>query len=949
MRFIVLLCGCGLLTRSIRATEPAPKAELGEIEVRVVDAAGVAQAGAKVSLFNVERRSRLASDAKRDQLADAAGIVRYDHLQTGVEYKLRATTSNHLLGFRECAIGSDKLRTEVDLRVSQPVGAKIHVHDGSGKPICGALFFSVWNLGPNGRIGFGWKDLPTFALASKRSNAEGDLPLPEMPGGRTGFQLFHANYVPVEFIEQTIEPGSNIDITMHNGVKVDLEVDVPGGALPKNGVRLFLLHESVSSPSTLIGALPDPPADGKVRLTLAPGKCSSFYVSHPDYISTPEYHVPFKQFELRDNGNRFTFQFRSKFKVKGKVLEDDSGKPAKDQFVRAQTDAGKLEGPFAEFATRWNDLEAAKTDEQGQYEIELPVGKARISAARVGKVIARPEYVAFDVAADGTADIPNIFVQPIPSVRGIVLNSDGKPVPRAIVRFRDSDRVWDGPVVADSKGRFELTPDGNSTELTSDNIKPTQTILAFHPYEPLSAEAHVSFADNKSCVNVELHLTAQDYTFPLTAYPTEIESLQQDLSPKLRAERASMTRPGQHPPELDGALWLNIDKPKLSLAEFRGRYLLLDFWTTWCGVCKYDRPRLDLAYELYKDKALAVVCVHDNSVPIDEIKKYVAENNIRYPVVIDHEDGRILEAYKSLGVQGYPTYILIGPDGRIVGDPTQTGRGLYLYKFEILRQQLMSQQAGVGAALRIANGKVLVTSVVPDSAAARTDALHRDDQIVAIAEEHGEPVDVAGLTLEKVVSLIRGRNGIVVRLTVVPAGKEATEARVVSLTRGHVQTPFGGLGDGKLLSPGTMAPNFKFTRLADGKEDELAGHRGKLVVFVAWASWCKPCLEHMAKFDAMVTDHPEWKDRVEILPVSIDESRDAAADCSKAHHWSKLSPAWTGPTICDAYHINGVPVICVIGRDGKIIADNSVQDISKLIQEQHLLDGGDKQPPEKKK
>jgi thiol-disulfide isomerase/thioredoxin len=442
----------------------------------------------------------------------------------------------------------------------------------------------------------------------------------------------------------------------------------------------------------LIGVLPDPPSDGRIRLTLAPGKCSSFYVSHPDYISTPEYHVSFKQFELQSSGNRFTFQFRPKFKVHGRLLEQNTGKPAKDQFVLALIDAGKQEGPFAEFATRWNELGSATADDRGNYEIELPPGRVRISASK-GKVIGRPEYVELEVAADGAAKIPDIFVQPIPKVRGVVLDQAGKPMPKAIVRFRDSDRAWDGPVLADSQGRFELSPEGNSINLLSDDINPTQTILALDPYEPLGAEAKIRFTEAKSCANVELRLAPQDYSVPVTAYPTEVESLMQDLSQKLRAERASMTRPGQTPPELDGALWLNIDKPKLSLADFRGRFVLLDFWTTWCGVCTHDRPRLDAAYDLYKAKGLAVICVHDNSVPIDDIKKYVAENKISYPVVIDHEDGRILEAYKSLGVAGYPTYILIGPDGKIAGDPTHTGRGLYLYKFEILRQQLMSRGA----------------------------------------------------------------------------------------------------------------------------------------------------------------------------------------------------------------------------------------------------------------
>jgi thiol-disulfide isomerase/thioredoxin/protocatechuate 3,4-dioxygenase beta subunit len=903
----------------------------------VIDSAGAPQGGAKVSLFRVDHDTRLSSVAKRDQTADAAGIVRFDQLETGVEYKLSATTSDHLLGFLECAPTSGKPRVEIGLRVSRPIGAKIHIHDDAGKPIRNAFIFGLWGTGPNGMIRFETKDLPTFGLSSQRSDAEGKLPLPEIPDGLTGFHLLHPDYVPVVFEEKPIEQGSTIDITMHDGVKVELDVNVQGGPLPKDGVQLFLDHESIHSPSTLIGVLPDLPADGKIRLTLAPGKCSSVYVKHPDYISTPEYYLPFKQFDLRGSGNRFAFQFRRNLKLKGKVVEEETGKPAKGINVKGLINAGKVEGPFADFATQWNELQYATTDERGEYEIELPPGKVRINA-NVGKVIARPEFVELEIAADGTAKIPDIHVSPIPNVSGVVLDPAGKPVPKAIVRFRDSDRLWDGPVFADSQGRFELSPEGNSTDLMTDKVKPAQTILAFHPYEPLGGEATISFADSKSCANVELRLKAQSYDFPVEAFPTENEWYLQQLSSERRAERAAMTRPGQASPELDGAVWLNTNKPKTSLADFRGRSVLLDFWTTWCGPCAHDRPRLDAAYELYKDKGLAVICVHDNSVPVDEVKKYVAEHHIHYPVVIDHEDGRILKAYKSLGVEGYPTYLLIGPDGRTMGDPTHTGRGLYHFKFEILRQQLMSQPAGVGAALRVENKKVMVTSVLPDSAAARSDALHPDDQIVAITEENGEPVDVAGLALEKVVALVRGRNGTVVRLTMIPAGKEASEARVVSLTRGPVNTPFGGLGDGKPLTPGIRAPNVKFTRLDNETVDELDHHHGKMVVLIAWASWCKPCLEHLTKLDALAAEHSEWNGRVEILPVSVDERREDATASAKAQHWKTLSPAWAGPAICDAYHINGVPTTYVIDRDGTIIAADNRLNIAELIEKQHLLD-----------
>jgi thiol-disulfide isomerase/thioredoxin len=165
----------------------------------------------------------------------------------------------------------------------------------------------------------------------------------------------------------------------------------------------------------------------------------------------------------------------------------------------------------------------------------------------------------------------------------------------------------------------------------------------------------------------------------------------QAVSYEDRKSRALLSRGGHTAPELDGAIWLNSEKPEMRLADFRGKFVLLQFWTTWCGPCHADMPKLKIANELYKDKGLVIIGVHDNSTPIDAIKQDVAAQKLPYPIVVDHQDGRILDAYKALGVDSYPTYFLIAPDGTIVGDPTGSNSGLRIYMLEILRQKLMTR------------------------------------------------------------------------------------------------------------------------------------------------------------------------------------------------------------------------------------------------------------------
>src|SRR4051812_30136886 len=81
-------------------------------------------------------------------------------------------------------------------------------------------------------------------------------------------------------------------------------------------------------------------------------------------------------------------------------------------------------------------------------------------------------------------------------------------------------------------------------------------------------------------------------------------------------------------------------------------------------------------------------------------------------------------------------------------------------------------QAGVGLALRIKDGKVLVETVLPDSPAARSNSIKRGDQVIAISEGDNKPTELTDIKeLAKVVGMIRGSIGSVVRLSIIPVGK----------------------------------------------------------------------------------------------------------------------------------------------------------------------------------
>ena len=108
----------------------------------------------------------------------------------------------------------------------------------------------------------------------------------------------------------------------------------------------------------------------------------------------------------------------------------------------------------------------------------------------------------------------------------------------------------------------------------------------------------------------------------------------------------------------------DIDGFPFTLSSLKGKYVLLDFWASWCIPCRKENPKLKLLYEQYKEKGLEVIGV---SLDTNEEKwKEAVEKDDLPWIHISDLKGFNNEISSTLGIRSIPTTILIDPEGKIV-------------------------------------------------------------------------------------------------------------------------------------------------------------------------------------------------------------------------------------------------------------------------------------------
>ena len=100
----------------------------------------------------------------------------------------------------------------------------------------------------------------------------------------------------------------------------------------------------------------------------------------------------------------------------------------------------------------------------------------------------------------------------------------------------------------------------------------------------------------------------------------------------------------------------------LSLADLRGKAVVINFWASWCDPCKEEAPVLEAAWREHRDEGLVVLGVDFNDLRGDA-HRFVERYGMTYPVVYDR-DGELVAKY---GATGVPETFFVDRRGRLVG------------------------------------------------------------------------------------------------------------------------------------------------------------------------------------------------------------------------------------------------------------------------------------------
>lgn len=120
---------------------------------------------------------------------------------------------------------------------------------------------------------------------------------------------------------------------------------------------------------------------------------------------------------------------------------------------------------------------------------------------------------------------------------------------------------------------------------------------------------------------------------------------------------------GSRPPRIGTAapdFTVQDQENKISLSQFRGQVVVLNFWATWCPPCRKEMPDLEALYKQFEPQGLVILGISDDDP--EKVREFVQKQGTAYPVLLDPGS----KVNELLHIQGIPKTFVYDREGKIV-------------------------------------------------------------------------------------------------------------------------------------------------------------------------------------------------------------------------------------------------------------------------------------------
>ena len=706
MRISIVLCGVlALMAGSQSSTCLLQQSEAtGQLIVLVTDTDGKSIPNATASVY---RWTGKMEPLGLEVVTDGNGRGQISAFPAGDMFYIGIRAADFASTHQTIELNANEDRA-LTVILAKPVSCWIQVNQADGMPVEGAEFQRLDFVDSNDKQVVVTEDtVRSLNTSLTTSDQTGKLRLPPIPdGAKVTAWIAHSDWKLAKLEGLVARVGEVHSVKLQRGVPVQLSLVCEGvDAAEIEGdrvdVMLFPSDGGSSHESTVLRSIEI--QDGRIAFAAHPVNYSSFKVSHERYFITPEFENsvrhPNAQLDMRSQAEfKATVMVRPRVKAAGRIV-DPSGLPlAKVSVYSTVSNIGPTNQSDLAKPSEWASGSSAETDAEGYFELDVAPGTAEIETIHMG-YFSNPVSYRFMAAATGVTELPPFVLSPVPALRGQVLSESHQPVKGAIAKMRSTGYGDADPIVlTDENGRFELPLSRIPYRADGEGLQTDVYVLAIDPNTGEAGIAAVDLTDGTAVNEISVPILTRDPDWALKPLPDQPGPVESDAELAARrklhtdqVERFSAGQRGETPPDLSDGTWLN--SPARSLKDLKGKFVLLDFWFIGCGPCHRDLPSVKVTYEAFRDRGFTVVSVHDKSQSPDAVEKFAKEHGMTFPIVVDNSNGTLLDQYSTLGVYGFPSYILLGPDGKILvndcmGDP-DTLR-LRSYKTEVVFHALQT-------------------------------------------------------------------------------------------------------------------------------------------------------------------------------------------------------------------------------------------------------------------